>query len=108
MRILFEGQGKEKQEAALMEVYKAECKNREIEYITSEYRNNILQSWIVMHGIEMSYMYYKGDMRTVFMCSRYSEEFGDSTYYFNSFKECEKVWNMDELDLNKYIKSIIR
>lgn len=93
---------KEEQMRILFQVYYRECPTRKIEY-TAQEKN---QSWIVMEGIELSYMMYQGDYQPIFMCARYSEVYGDDVYYFKSYAECEKVWYMDTFELDKYIKSI--
>ena len=86
----------------LFDVYYRECQNRRIEYTAC--RENIL--WIVMDGIELSYMEYEGVYQPIFMCSRYSEVYGHDVYYFKTYAECKKVWDMDEEELTQYIKSI--
>ena len=86
----------------LFSLYYKQCNNRKIDYTIHEDG----KSWIVMGGIEISYMLYQGEYQPIFMCARYSEEFGDDVYYFKSFEECEKVWLMNEEDLTSYINSI--
>lgn len=86
----------------LFNVYYNECMSRRISY-TAQEKN---QSWIVMDGIELSYMYYQGEYQPIFMCTRYSDELGDDVYFFKNYKDCEMVWNMNETELNEYVKSI--
>ena len=86
----------------LFNVYYNECPHRRIQY-TAQSDN---QCWIVMDGIELSHMMYQGEYQPIFMCNRYSEKFGDDTYYFKSYADCEKVWLMDGTELNEYIESI--
>tara|TARA_R110000868_G_C10369151_1_gene718177 strand:+ start:201 stop:524 length:324 start_codon:yes stop_codon:yes gene_type:complete len=95
----------ESQMRLLFGVYNEQCK-RKIEYTASSVIDGNVVSWIVMGGIELSYMEYQGVWRPMFMCSRYSEECGDDVYFFKKYKSCEKVWRMNEEKLNKYIKSI--
>lgn len=92
----------ESQMRILFDIYYEECQNRKIEY--TAYENN--QSWIVMGGIELSYMLYQGHYQPIFMCARHSEKFGDDVYYFQSYAECEKVWLMNETELVKYTESL--
>lgn len=92
----------ELQMRTLFNVYYQQCSHRRIEYAT----HNDDQCWIVMDGIELSYMMYQGEYQPIFMCSRYSERFGDDVYYFKSYAECEKVWLMEQSDLTTYIESI--
>jgi hypothetical protein len=93
----------ETQMRLLFDVYYKECPERKIEYTAQEYN----QSWIVMSGIELSYMLYKGEYQPIFMCGRYCEGYGDDVYYFKSYSECEKVWLMNESELKIYIDSLI-
>ena len=88
--------------ATIFNVYYNECPHRRIQY-TDQSDN---QCWIVMDGIELSYMMYQGEHQPIFMCNRYSKKFGDDTYYFKSYADCEKVWLMDDTELNEYIESI--
>ena len=81
----------------LFEVYYQQCPDRKIEY-TAEKGN---QCWIVMEGIELTYMMYQGEHQPIFMCSRL-----DEVYYFRTFKECTIVWDMDEDELLEYAKSL--
>lgn len=86
----------------LFRIYNNQCNNRPIDYTI--YDDGV--SWLVMGGIELSYMLYQGEHQPIFMCLRYCEGFGDDVYYFKSFNECEKVWLMREEDLINYINSI--
>ena len=86
----------------LFQVYYEQCSHMKIEYAT----HNDKQGWIVMEGIELSWMEYQGEYQPIFMCGRYCEGYGDDVYYFKSFNECEKVWHMGEDELRSYIKSI--
>lgn len=88
----------------LLKVHKEQCPQRKIKY--KEYEAVRNQSWIVMEGIELSYMMYQGEYQPIFMCGRYSEKYGDGIYYFKTFSECEKVWGMQEKELNKHIELI--
>lgn len=81
----------------LFNVYYRECPDIKIEY-TAEKGN---QCWIVMEGIELSYMEYQGVEQPVFMCARL-----DEVYYFKTFNECERVWYMGEDELLEYAKSL--
>ena len=94
---------KEEQMRLLFDVYYEQCpKALRIEYTASEEH----QSWIVIGGIELSYMLYQGEYQPIWMCGRYCEGYGDDVYYFKTFAECEKVWFMKEDKLKKYIESI--
>jgi len=86
----------------LFNVYYDQCSHRRILY-TDQTDN---QCWIVMDGVELSYMFYQGEYQPIFMCGRYCDKFGDDTYYFKSYAECERVWNMNETELTAYVKSI--
>lgn len=81
----------------LFNVYYQECPGQRIEY-TAEVGN---QCWIVMEGIELSYMEYQGVEQPIFMCARL-----DEVYYFKTFNECERVWHMGEEELLEYAKSL--
>ena len=54
-----------------------------------------------MHGIELSYMEYQGQIKPIFMCSRLED-----VYYFNTYKECERVWRMPDEEVLAYKKSL--
>lgn len=82
---------------ALFKVYYLECPDRKIEY-TAESES---QCWIVMDGIELSYMEYQGVQQPIFMCARLEE-----VYYFKTFNECERVWYMYDDKLLEYKKSL--
>ncbi len=90
----------------LFKVYNKECNHRKISYTTSEKRKDKLQSWIVMDGIELSYAHNEvhNKMEVVFMCNRDTTDFGDTTLYFKTFKECLKVWEMSAEEVDKYYK----
>lgn len=81
----------------LFQVYYKQCPDRKIEY-TAESEN---QCWIVMEGIELSYMEHQGVEQPIFMCARL-----DEVYYFKTFNECERVWYMGEDELLEYAKSL--
>jgi hypothetical protein len=81
----------------LFKVYYQQCMGRKIEY-TSESGN---QCWIVMDGIELTYMMYQGIEQPIFMCARLED-----VYYFKTFNECEKVWYMDDNEVLEYKKSL--
>lgn len=81
----------------LFDTYYRECPQRTIEY--TAYEKN--QSWIVMSGIELSFMEYQGSYQPIFMCGR-----EDEVYYFKTYSECEKVWLMDEPELKQYVESL--
>jgi hypothetical protein len=91
---------KEEQMRILFDVYNKQCNNRRIEYTAQSEE----QSWIVMDGIELSWMKYQGEYQPIFMCGRGYEV--DNVYYFKTFAECEKVWLMDAIELDNYIESI--
>lgn len=88
---------KEQKMITLFNVYNQQCMNRKIDY-TAEEKG---QSWIIMDGIELSYMEYNGIEQPIFMCSRLED-----VYYFKTFNECEKVWYMDDNEVLEYKKSI--
>lgn len=92
----------QKQMYDLFKVYYAQCPNEQIKYTAQEERDGFLQSWIVMDGIELSHMMYQGKEEFIFMTNRYCPKYGDDTYYFKSFDECKKVWNLDAEQLEKY------
>jgi len=81
----------------LFKVYYQQCMGRKIEY-TAESEN---QCWIVMDGIELTYMMYQGIEQPIFMCARLED-----VYYFKTFNECEKVWYMDDNEVLEYKKSL--
>jgi len=81
----------------LFKVYYQQCISRKIEY-TSESEN---KCWIVMDGIELTYMMYQGIEQPIFMCARLED-----VYYFKTFNECEKVWYMDDNEVLEYKKSL--
>jgi hypothetical protein len=81
----------------LFKVYYEQCPDRRIEY-TEQTEN---QCWIVMEGIELTYMEYQGEHRPIFLCARL-----DEVYYFKTYKECEKVWYMGEDEVLAYKKSL--
>lgn len=81
----------------LFKVYYDQCPNRRIEY-TAE---SDTQVWIVMEGIELSYMMYQGEHQPIFMCGRL-----DDVYYFKTYAECERVWHMGEDELKIYNRSL--
>jgi len=81
----------------LFKVYYEQCPGRKIEY-TEQTEN---QCWIVMEGIELTYMMYQGEHQPIFMCARL-----DEVYYFRTFKECAIVWDMDEDEVLAYKKSL--
>jgi hypothetical protein len=86
----------------LFDTYYEQCPHRRILY-TAQSEN---QCWIVMDGVELSYMMYQGEYQPIFMCNRYCSEYGDDTYYFKTYAECERVWNMNENELTAYAESI--
>lgn len=92
----------EEQMRLLFDVYYKECPSRKIEYTAQDN----YQSWIVMGGIELSYMLYQGEYQPIFMCGRYCEGYSEDVYYFKSYSECEKVWHMNESELKVYIESL--
>jgi hypothetical protein len=99
----------EMQMTLLFEAYYQQCPHRKIAYTTSEVRDGYLQSWICMNGIEMSYMMYQGEYQIIFMCSRYCDEVGGdanylNTFYFKTYEECLKVWEMNESELYEFVK----
>lgn len=81
----------------LFRVYYDQCPDRRIEY-TAE---SDTQVWIIMEGIELSYMEYQGEEQPIFMCGRLND-----VYYFKTYAECDKVWNMGEDELLAYNKSL--
>jgi hypothetical protein len=96
----------EMQMRLLFEAYYQQCPHRKISYTASEERDGYLQSWICMNGIEMSFMMYEGEYQIIFMCSRYCEEVGNDVYYFKTYEECLKVWEMNPSELYEYVKTI--
>jgi hypothetical protein len=96
-------QNKVEQMRILFEVYRKECDHEIIKYTDSEIRDGHLQSWIVMDGIELSYMMYQGEYQPIFMCNRYTKKYGDTTYYFKNYEDCAMVWHMNEEDIEKYL-----
>jgi len=89
----------------LIKVKALQCPKRKVEYVTSEVRNGLLQTWMVMDGIELSYMMYQDSYQPIFMCNRCADEL-DETYYFNTYAECLKIWEASNEELNTYLKSI--
>ena len=81
----------------LFRVYYDQCPDERIEY-TAE---SDTQVWIVMEGIELTYMEYQGVHQPIFMCARL-----DEVYYFKTYDECEKVWCMGEDEVLAYKKSL--
>lgn len=81
----------------LFRVYYDQCPDERIEY-TAE---SDTQVWIVMEGIELSYMEYQGVKQPIFMCARLEE-----VYYFKTFSECDKVWHMGDDEILAYKKSL--
>lgn len=79
-------------------VYYEQCPDRTIEY-TAE---SDTQVWIVMDGIELTYMEYQGEHQPIFLCGRL-----DDIYYFKTYAECEKVWHMGENEVLVYKKSLL-
>jgi len=77
----------------LFKVYYEQCPDRKIEY-TAE---SDTQVWIIMEGIELSFMNYQGEDQPIFMCGRLNE-----VYYFKTYAECDRIWNMGEDELTKY------
>lgn len=90
----------------LVKVKAAQSPKRKVDYVTTEFRDGQMQTWIVMNGIELSYMIYQGKYASIFMCSRCSDKHGDVTFYFRTYKKCLKVWDANEEELNAYIESI--
>jgi len=88
---------KEKNMRTLFKVYYKQCPHMKIEYTAQEQD----QSWIVMEGIELSYMMYQGKCQPIFMCGRL-----DEVYYFKTYAECNRVWNMSEDEVIAYDKSL--
>jgi hypothetical protein len=81
----------------LFRVYYDQCPDERIEY-TAE---SDTQVWIVMRGIELTYMEYQGEHQPIFLCGRL-----DDIYYFKTYDECEKVWCMGEDEVLAYKKSL--
>ena len=81
----------------LFKVYYEQCPGRKIEYTEQTEQ----QCWIVMEGIELTYMMYQGEYQPIFMCARL-----DEVYYFKTFSECYKVWHMGEDEVLAYKKSL--
>lgn len=96
----------ETQMEELFNVYYEQCPHERIKYTASELRFGNMQSWIVMDGLELSYMMYQGEYRIVFMRNRYSNEHGNDTYYFSSYEECMKVHSMSDEVFNQYADSL--
>lgn len=81
----------------LFNVYYEQCPHQRILY-TFPGTN---EGWIVMEGIELAFMEYQGEYQPIFMCGRL-----DEVYYFKTYAECEKVWNMGEDEVLAYKKSL--
>lgn len=96
----------ETQMEELFNVYYEQCPHERIKYTASELRFGNMQSWIVMDGLELSYMMYQGEYRIVFMRNRYSNEHGNDTYYFSSYDECMKVHSMSDEVFSQYADSL--
>ena len=95
-----------KQLEKLNKVRLAQCPERKVAYVTTEFRDGFMQTWMVMHGIELSYMMYQGKYAPIFMCARSSDNYGDDVYYFRTYKKCLRIWEASQEELNKYIESI--
>lgn len=54
-----------------------------------------------MEGIELTYMDYQGVYQPIFLCGRL-----DEVYYFKTYSDCDKVWNMGEDEVLAYKKSL--
>lgn len=81
----------------LFRVYYDQCPDRRIEYTAQ----SDTQVWIVMEGIELTYMEYQGEHQPIFLCGRL-----DDVYYFKTYAECDRVWNMGEDEVLAYKKSL--
>ena len=81
----------------LFRVYYDQCRDKRIEF-TAE---SDTQVWIVMEGIELTYMEYQGEHQPIFLCGRL-----DDVYYFKTYAECDKVWHMGEDEVLAYKKSL--
>lgn len=81
----------------LFDVYYDQCPHMRIEF-TTETED---QAWIVMQGIELTYMNYQGEHQPIFMCGRL-----DDVYYFKTYAECDRVWHMGEDEVLAYKKSL--
>lgn len=81
----------------LFRVYYDQCPDKRIEY-TAE---SDTQVWIVMEGIELTYMEYQGEHQPIFLCGRL-----DDIYYFKTYAECNRVWHMGEDEVLAYKKSL--
>ena len=81
----------------LFDVYYDQCPHMRIEF-TTETED---QAWIVMQGIELTYMNYQGEYQPIFLCGRL-----DEVYYFKTYTECDRVWNMGEDEVLAYKKSL--
>jgi len=92
----------------IFEAYYEQCPNERIRYTISSAprEDGFIQSWIVMDEIEMSYMMYQGEPQIIFMCNRYCDKYGDETYFFKTYEDCKRVYNMDEFEITKYADSI--
>lgn len=101
-----QGEVNREQLEKLAKVRLLQCPTRKVSYVTTEFRDGFMQTWMVMDGIELSYMMYQGKYTPIFMCSRWSDKYGDDTYYFRTYKKCLKIWEANDAELNAYIKSI--
>lgn len=81
----------------LFKVYYEQCPERKIEYTEQTEK----QCWIVMEGIELTYMDYQGVYQPIFLCERL-----DEVYYFKTYSSCDKVSNMGEDEVLAYKKSL--
>ena len=81
----------------LFDVYYDQCPHMRIEF-TTETED---QAWIVMQGIELTYMNYQGEHQPIFLCGRL-----DDIYYFKTYSECNRVWHMGEDEVLAYKKSL--
>jgi hypothetical protein len=81
----------------LFKVYYEQCPDRRIEYTEQTEK----QCWIVMEGIELTYMEYQGEHQPIFLCGRI-----DEVYYFKTYAECNRVWHMGEDEVLAYKKSL--
>lgn len=81
----------------LFDVYYDQCPHMRIEFTTETEH----QAWIVMQGVELSFMNYQGEHQPIFLCARL-----DEVYYFKTFAECNRVWHMGEDELLAYKKSL--
>ena len=101
-----QGEVNREQLEKLVKVRLTQCPERKVTYVTTEFRDGIMQTWMVMDGIELSYMMYNGKYASIFMCARYSSKYGEDVYYFKTYKKCLKIWEAQDDELNSYIKSI--